>query len=1245
MRRRAAISVTAIGLVLLAMLAPFTAISTPAAEKKPLDLAAMALRPSDLADQGYGVWGGQNFTVDEAARLLAASGQGGGDASAIARRLRDAGWIAGQSVTLGLPDANEPSRPSSFVESQLVQFAPAGGAAKGFEVLNDEQGVAGVSQHEPATTIGDRALVTVDRSQAKDATAPHIAADLTFQRGDLVATVGVVTFGASAKPAADSVLIRLAGALMHRIESVEQGKGAPGLSTRALHLSGDALTTYYDNYERIDGTTIPYAGESAQGTAARDKAYNTEKVADSYTVLQTAGDYAEQDYGLYSLYVERFVRQNDAETWLRGITAESVTVSGQKTRATPVMDAPRFGDASTTFAYSYQRPDKTSAAGYVVYLRTGRTIATVQLDGVSKVSLATVSKVASAQATCQKAGDCRKSLASPLTPPRGAATPAATPAPNGATPQAGTPQAGTPVAGAPLPLDANGAWSEPAPIQQPQKGSKPVQELPVIAGRPDGSLVAVWLDFNSGALDDQGNEPLRWAELPAGATTWSKPAPIHAAAYAANEHNIRGLVFAPQLVALPDGSMALLWQQAYANASRLWLSTLPVGGDTWTKPARLPGSNEHATYPSLAAGPGGELYAAWNQTVGGYTRPVFNERVADGTWGRATVVRTLPHHGVKLQNGNTQETGGYGPRVAVAPDGRIVVAWMDTEGVLTSTGLDRYRLIFSVRDAKTKEWGKNLPVQPDDPTNLNGAPLAIAANADGFFIVAENAGGAIAWTMLPAGKGEWTAPAQLTEPALSPRNPRLAVTSTGEMIAAWELGSRTSSVHAAWLAPGGTSWTELPATFKGNTLHEFDLAPAVDGRLAVISSVSTNPGIPAMVSLYTPGGPGVTKVEPTPNPRPDVKEPAAATVYRGNDAHTGIQPGPAPKNPRLLWAWAPKETGLPVAGTAMAPPTLVDGVLYVAVGGGAGRIAAIDVGTGTAKWVYKTDQPVVTAVTVADGLAFAVTKDKTLLALDAETGKVVWTKSPASSFNPPAIVDGTVYISLAGTGQNGVVMALDAKTGKAIWQVTTDAYLQGGPTVVNGVVFLGGQANSGPNGTYPGVLYALDGKTGKVRWHVVLPLLAGESGDIAENAPAVYGGMVYASTKDGLLVAADAKTGKLVWTQRDCRTAVIATQGVVYCGGALFRAFDSLTGAVLWDLEFAGIASNPVMVDGTIYVVSIDTRLYALDTTSRQIETVDGVTVDASRGAVSPLVVDGTIYINNGTARQGAGALLAIGDE
>lgn len=71
--------------------------------------------------------------------------------------------------------------------------------------------------------------------------------------------------------------------------------------------------------------------------------------------------------------------------------------NGQDTQAAPVKDAPTFGDASATFSYySYERSDKTKATGYVVYLRTGRTTATVQIDGVPKVSLAVIGKVAAA---------------------------------------------------------------------------------------------------------------------------------------------------------------------------------------------------------------------------------------------------------------------------------------------------------------------------------------------------------------------------------------------------------------------------------------------------------------------------------------------------------------------------------------------------------------------------------------------------------------------------------------------------------------------------------------------------------------------------------------------------------------------------------------------------------------------------------------------------------------------------------
>lgn len=113
-----------------------------------------------------------------------------------------------------------------------------------------------------------------------------------------------------------------------------------------------------------------------------------------------------------------------------------------------------------------------------------------------------------------------------------------------------------------------------------------------------------------------------------------------------------------------------------------------------------------------------------------------------------------------------------------------------------------------------------------------------------------------------------------------------------------------------------------------------------------------------------------------------------------------------------------------------------------------------------------------------------------VLGLDAKTGEVVWRFSPdprrSGSFggypNPaqPIIVNGIYYT----TSNNGFLYALDASTGKKIWSygVTSTDYNKavGRVAVCNGRAFfdvLGGIPSKGQHN-----VYALDAKTGRKLW-------------------------------------------------------------------------------------------------------------------------------------------------------------------
>ena len=127
---------------------------------------------------------------------------------------------------------------------------------------------------------------------------------------------------------------------------------------------------------------------------------------------------------------------------------------------------------------------------------------------------------------------------------------------------------------------------------------------------------------------------------------------------------------------------------------------------------------------------------------------------------------------------------------------------------------------------------------------------------------------------------------------------------------------------------------------------------------------------------------------------------------------------------------------------------LVQGVIYAATGR---ETVAIDATTCKLRWHHTwTPQedhfsPSSRGVAVMDGRVFRGTGDGRLLALDAATGKVLWTdiigvpRLGENAVAAPLAANGVVYMGIAGSelGVRGRVLAFDAVTGRELWRFNT----------------------------------------------------------------------------------------------------------------------------------------------------------------------------------------------------------------
>jgi quinohemoprotein ethanol dehydrogenase len=245
---------------------------------------------------------------------------------------------------------------------------------------------------------------------------------------------------------------------------------------------------------------------------------------------------------------------------------------------------------------------------------------------------------------------------------------------------------------------------------------------------------------------------------------------------------------------------------------------------------------------------------------------------------------------------------------------------------------------------------------------------------------------------------------------------------------------------------------------------------------------------------------------------------------------------------KLGLAWS---MDLPEEVTLESTPLAVDGTLYFA--GGYAEVYAVNAATGRLLWKYDPEtwkrRPDKfhfgsnRGIAYENGRIFTAEMDGTLDALDAKTGKVLWSAQsipdgPKTMFNnssgAPRTMNGKVIIGNGGAdaGARGFVTAFDSATGKLLWRFYTvpgtaednkgDPAMEaaaktwgvdfarttgGGGTVWAGMTFDAeanriyiGVGNAGgydparrdPNGgddLYTSSIVALDANTGKYIWH------------------------------------------------------------------------------------------------------------------------------------------------------------------
>jgi outer membrane protein assembly factor BamB len=257
----------------------------------------------------------------------------------------------------------------------------------------------------------------------------------------------------------------------------------------------------------------------------------------------------------------------------------------------------------------------------------------------------------------------------------------------------------------------------------------------------------------------------------------------------------------------------------------------------------------------------------------------------------------------------------------------------------------------------------------------------------------------------------------------------------------------------------------------------------------------------------------------------------------------------------LKWRYPQVEA---VDGTFRSSPVLVNDVLVAAADNKI--LYAVNATTGAAKWTYNSPSPVLgQPVVVADKYIAYATSDNKLVALDAATGKPVWTQ-PYNIFDRiqgqiSSYGTGIVYFS----GLNEL-RSLDVVSQKPNYlrPVRFGVLPPGAVPVLLGETFY---VSSGP------YLIAINAPNGTVKWQQ-------NTGLQLAFAPAASAGGVLVVSQDGEALVVDTLTGKPIPAMKRgpvklgsfaaVRPSVAGTKFVVPTTNGAVNLFDPTSGSLIW---------------------------------------------------------------------------------
>jgi len=295
------------------------------------------------------------------------------------------------------------------------------------------------------------------------------------------------------------------------------------------------------------------------------------------------------------------------------------------------------------------------------------------------------------------------------------------------------------------------------------------------------------------------------------------------------------------------------------------------------------------------------------------------------------------------------------------------------------------------------------------------------------------------------------------------------------------------------------------------------------------------------------------------------------------------------KTGTLRWTYDTRQDG--DALEFHGEPALTDELLIIGSDirrdGHTGFAYAFERSTGKLRWKYPAGNGVMTDILRRGSTVYFVTVGDVLTALDLNTGDVRWTFAsgfPNTGFifnSSPALAGDRIFFG----GLNGTVYALEADTGKAIWSRALGAMVTT-PLALDGPDLYVGVRNSR--------LLRLDAGSGEVKAELALPARPVWKPVVAGDCVVIFLGVETMDT----IACAEPSLARLRWTHKAEREFTSARpylwHGLVLAGDYdTLRVLRLADGSLAWTANFTGMIRGIGATDEVLYVGTLKGIVYA----------------------------------------------------